>query len=63
MAQQQCFAFEARIAFAFFVHHVGQVEDAGVYLRSIHVDRRFGIEITKGDSTVVNPHFVQGNGQ
>ncbi|MNG10574.1 hypothetical protein D3C84_940510 [compost metagenome] len=39
MPQQQRLAFEAGIAFAFGVGHVGQVENAGVDICGIHVHR------------------------
>ncbi|MNH32387.1 hypothetical protein D3C79_928250 [compost metagenome] len=63
MPQQQGFAFEARITLAFGVDHVGQVVDVGIHFRGIHVHGWLGVEVAKTDLAVVDPHFVQGNGQ
>ncbi|MNJ52313.1 hypothetical protein D3C77_476430 [compost metagenome] len=61
--QQQRLALKARIAAAFEVLDIGQVTDAGLELAGFEVDRRFRIEVTKGQGAVINTYFVEGNGQ
>ncbi|MCY1454204.1 hypothetical protein D9M71_712530 [compost metagenome] len=62
IAQHPGLALEAGIAPALVVLDVGQVADAGIELCGLEVDRRLGIEIAKGQGTVVDTHFVEGDG-
>jgi hypothetical protein len=58
-----CLAFEAGVAFALFVDHVGQVVDARLDVAGVHVDRRFGVEIAESDLAVVDLHLVESDRQ
>lgn len=63
LAQQQGLALEAGVAFALGVDHVGQVVEAGIDLGCAQVHRWIGAEVAKVQGAVVDPHFIQGDGQ